>query len=100
MAPPASRYGCRLQSFQPCSHTPLFFSLAPEGGDDDDDDDDDDQAAAAAQMDLGGDDLMEPLPYLFRINTARLLIEMQQLDLANEVLDNLLSEDDEVVQVR
>ncbi len=37
--------------------------------------------------------------YLFRINTAKLLLELGQHETAAEVLDALLAEDDAVAQV-
>ncbi|KJE89691.1 hypothetical protein CAOG_001124 [Capsaspora owczarzaki ATCC 30864] len=51
---------------------------------------------------LDGEDVMDDQdlpPYDFRINTAKLLIELEQYEDASYVLGQLMREDDEVVQV-
>ena len=51
---------------------------------------------------LDGEDVVDEMdlpPYEFRINTAKLLIELEQYEDASYVLGQLMREDDEVVQV-
>ncbi|XP_072041927.1 uncharacterized protein [Amphiura filiformis] len=52
-----------------------------------------------AEDDDDDDDETVPLPYTSRIAAAQILIELEQLDTAEEILEGLLEEDDEVVQV-
>lgn len=49
--------------------------------------------------DADDDQLIDPPAYLFRINTVKLLVELQQYDTALEILDNLVAEDENVTQV-
>ncbi|XP_073533514.1 uncharacterized protein [Phyllobates terribilis] len=53
------------------------------------------------EQEADDDDLVESTlpPYESRITTAKLLIEAEDFELATEVLDGLLEEDDEVIQV-
>nr|XP_057940570.1 uncharacterized protein si:dkey-12j5.1 [Doryrhamphus excisus] len=54
---------------------------------------------AAASTSLGEDVQNEIPPYESRITTAKLLVEAEEYEMAVEVLEGLLEEDDEVVQV-
>ncbi|XP_061918934.1 uncharacterized protein si:dkey-12j5.1 [Entelurus aequoreus] len=57
------------------------------------------QERTAASASLGEDVQNEIPPYESRIATAKLLIEAEEYEMAVEVLEGLLEEDDEVVQV-
>ena len=58
-----------------------------------------DEEEQGDQGEAGPASAMELPPYEFRINTAKLLIELGELDTALRVLDQLLSEDDNIMQV-
>ena len=84
----------------------LALWLRPEkssekDGVDGEDDADDDEAEDAEEsgMDVGEDELDELPPYEFRINTAKLLLELGDTQRALVVLEQLLLEDDEIMQV-
>ncbi|EGD79750.1 hypothetical protein PTSG_10734 [Salpingoeca rosetta] len=67
-----------------------------DNGEEDDDvigDDDDDEKQ------LDPDEMVYVPPYEARINAAKMLIELGELDLALELLDLLIAEDDEIMQV-
>lgn len=47
----------------------------------------------------GANESFQPPGYDSRINTSKMLIELEMLDEANEVLEGLVAEDDEVVEI-
>lgn len=57
------------------------------------------EAEEGADADELEGDVHDMPPYEFRINASKILLELNQIDTALEVLDQLLAEDDTIMQV-